>query len=182
MKRHTSVETRARILSAAKRLFATHGYQQTTIRAVASEAAIDPSMVMRYFQNKEKLFKAATSFDLQLPDLGKLTHQNLGRAMVAHFLKRWETRDDMQLLLRSAATHRAAAKRMHDIFELQLLPFIKRYCSMKNAEQCAGLVATQMIGLAYLRYVLKYPEIAAMPHELIEQRIGATIQAYLDMR
>ncbi|HZQ56037.1 MAG TPA: TetR family transcriptional regulator [Bryobacteraceae bacterium] len=180
MKRHTSVETQARILSAAKRLFAAHGYQRTTIRSVAAEAAIDPSMVMRYFQNKEKLFKAATSFDLELPNLGKLDRQNLGRAMVAHFLKRWETKSDMQLLLRSAATHNSAAKRMHDIFQLQLVPFIKRYCAMKKAEQCAALVATQMIGLAFLRYVLKYPEVTAMPHDFIEEKIGATIQAYLD--
>lgn len=147
--------------------------------AVASEAAIDPSMVMRYFENKEKLFKAATSFDLQLPDLEKLADRDLGRAMVAHFLKRWETKDDMQLLLRSAATHKAAAKRMHEIFELQLVPFIKKYCAAKNAKQCAALVATQMLGLAYLRYVLRYPEVIAMSHEYLEQKMGAAIQTYL---
>ena len=102
--------------------------------------------------------------------------------MVAHFLKRWEMKPDMQLLLRSAATHKAAAKRMHDVFELQLVPYIKQYCVMKNAEQCAALIGTQMIGLAYLRYVVKFPELTAMPHGFIEQKIGATIQAYLDMR
>ncbi len=34
-----------------------------------ADAAIDPSMVMRYYGNKERLFAAAAEFDLELPDL-----------------------------------------------------------------------------------------------------------------
>lgn len=42
-------------------------------------------------------------------------------------------------------------------------------------------VATQMLGLAYLRYVLKYPEVIAVSHEYLEQKMGAAVQTYLTM-
>jgi hypothetical protein len=44
-----SAGTRDAILSAARRLLAEHGYEATTIRAVAAEVGVDPSMVMRYY-------------------------------------------------------------------------------------------------------------------------------------
>ena len=44
-----SQPTRDRILAAARLIFARDGYERTTIRAVAAEAAINPAMVMRYF-------------------------------------------------------------------------------------------------------------------------------------
>lgn len=183
--RPRSADTRARILAAARRLFSEGGYERTTIRAVAAEASIDPSMVMRYFRSKKGLFTAATRFDLRLPDLGQLPRRKLGEAMVEYFLKRWEGElagKDLQILLRSAATHESAAKRMHDIFQRQLVPFIRQYCSTPRAEECAALVATQMLGLGFVRYVLKFPEVINLPQALIRRRIGATIQAYLNMR
>ena len=51
--------TRAAILAAARERFAADGYERATIRAIAADAKIDPSMVMRYYGNKEKLFAAA---------------------------------------------------------------------------------------------------------------------------
>jgi AcrR family transcriptional regulator len=63
--------TRRAILHAARAMFAARGYEQTTIRAVAAEADVDASMVMRYFQSKERLFTAAVITDLQVPDLGQ---------------------------------------------------------------------------------------------------------------
>jgi hypothetical protein len=44
------------------------GYERTTIRQVATDANIDPSMVMRYYGSKDGLFAAAVD-DLELPDL-----------------------------------------------------------------------------------------------------------------
>lgn len=72
-----SERTRLAILRAAKDQFAEHGYDRTNIRAVAAQASIDPSMVMRYFGNKEGLFAAAVDVDLQLPDLGQVPTERL---------------------------------------------------------------------------------------------------------
>ncbi|MFC7615369.1 TetR/AcrR family transcriptional regulator [Actinokineospora soli] len=53
--------TKAAILTAARERFATDGYERATIRSIAADANIDPSMVMRYYGNKEKLFAAAAN-------------------------------------------------------------------------------------------------------------------------
>lgn len=185
IRRTTSRETRARILAAAKHRFATDGYERTTIRAVATDAAIDPSMVMRYFKSKDKLFKTAMNVDLHFPDLRHLPRQKLGVAIVDHFLKLWEsgpTAQHLRLVLRSSSTHQAAALRMHETFRNQVLPFVRLYCAPGQAKECAALVASQMMGLAYLRYTLQYPEVAALSQASIRKKVGATIQAYLDMR
>ncbi len=67
--RRSSEQTKAVILAAARERFAADGYDRATIRHIAADAAIDPSMVMRYFGSKERLFAAAADFDLRLPDV-----------------------------------------------------------------------------------------------------------------
>ena len=70
--RRTSEETKAAILAAARERFSVAGFQAATIRGIAADAGIDPSMVMRYFGNKDKLFAAAAEFDLRFPDFTAL--------------------------------------------------------------------------------------------------------------
>lgn len=120
-----SDQTKSAILGAARERFAGHGYERTTIRAVAADAGIDPSMVMRYFGSKEGLFEAALTIDLRLPDLTAVPAADLPRALVRHFLERWEgnpTDDALLVLLRSAVTNDQAAARMRDIFARQVAP------------------------------------------------------------
>src|SRR4051795_4810152 len=93
--------TRAAILTAARERFAADGYERATIRAIAADANIDPSMVMRYFGNKDQLFAAAADFDLQIPDLSDVNRKQLGARLVAHFLDRWERDEALIVLLRS---------------------------------------------------------------------------------
>lgn len=52
-------ETRARILTAARRLFAAHGWEGTTTRAVAREAGIAEGTVFAHFADKELLLEGA---------------------------------------------------------------------------------------------------------------------------
>ena len=101
--------TRARILEAARQRFAADGYDRATIRAVAADAGIDPSLVMRYFGNKQGLFLAAAEFDLRIPDLRKVPRKSVGTALAEHFVGRWEGDDILVALLRTAATNEHAA-------------------------------------------------------------------------
>jgi len=177
-----SDETRIRILQAARERFAADGYERTTIRAVAAKADIDPSMVMRYYGSKEGLFAAAASFDLQLPDLDALPRRKLGTALVGHFLARWEgdlSDDALRVLLRAAASHDRAAERMRDIFRSQLVPALAAIVPQSEAAARAGLVATQMLGLGFCRYILRLPGIADVGQDVIAARLGPTIQRYL---
>jgi AcrR family transcriptional regulator len=181
-RRHRSEETRARILRAARERFAADGYERTTIRAVAGDAAIDPSMVMRYFGSKEALFAAAASFDLRLPDLAAVRRRNLGAALVRHFLDRWEgdpSDDALKVLLRAAVSQEGAAERMREIFRSQLVPAVAGIVPKSQAAERASLVATQMLGLAFCRYVLRLPGVVDLPHDALATRVGPTIQRYL---
>ncbi|MFL6088239.1 MAG: TetR/AcrR family transcriptional regulator, partial [Mycobacterium sp.] len=114
--RRSSVETKAVILAAARQRFAESGFERATIRAIAADANIDPSMVMRYFGNKDELFAAAADFDLQIPDLSDVNRKQLGARLVAHFLDRWERDEALIVLLRSSTTNGEAAQRMRKIF------------------------------------------------------------------
>jgi len=52
-------DTRDRILSCARELFARNGFDKTSIRAIATAADVDPALVHHYFGIKEQLFAAA---------------------------------------------------------------------------------------------------------------------------
>jgi len=176
--RRSSTETKAVILAAARERFAESGFERATIRAIASDANIDPSMVMRYFGNKDQLFAAAADFDLQMPDMSDVEREKLGARLVTHFVDRWERDEIMVVLLRSSTTNADAVQRMQAIFATQLLPVIADINS-DNPLRRAGLVATQMLGLALCRYVLKLPPVVGMSRDEIVAWLGPTIQRYL---
>ena len=176
--RRSGTDTKAAILAAARERFAAEGYERTTIRAVAADVAIDPSMVMRYFGNKEGLFAAAADFDLRLPDLSGIPAERIGSALVAHFLDRWENDEGLLLLLRTGLTNEGAAARMRAIFAAQLVPHVPPRHSAQAGLR-AGLVATQMLGLALCRYVLKLPPVVGMSRAEIVDWIGPTLQRYV---
>jgi AcrR family transcriptional regulator len=54
-----SAATRQALLDAARELFATVGYDATTVRAVSDRAGVNQALLFRYFGNKEGLFAAA---------------------------------------------------------------------------------------------------------------------------
>ena len=183
VKPRKSDTTRARIIEAARERFRKEGYERTTIRKVARDARIDPALVMRYFESKRGLFDAAMTVELRLPDLSGHPRSKLGEALITHFLNRWEEPDDdsLQLLLRSSASNEEAAERLRLVFRDQLVGMVARLRGeVAGARDIAALIATQTIGLAYTRYILKLPPIVAMPRQTIIRVIGATIQRYLD--
>ena len=183
-RRARAERTRSAILRAARERFAAGGYERTTIRAVAADAGIDPSMVMRYYGSKQGLFTAAADFDLALPDLSAVPRDRLGSTAVAHFLSRWEGDDggdSLRVLLASAATSPEAAGRMQEIFRAQLAPVVAAAGPHEPAAAAtrAGLVATQMLGFALCRYVLRLPPVVALDRDAAVAWLGPVVQRYL---
>ncbi|MBW6439480.1 TetR family transcriptional regulator [Actinoplanes hulinensis] len=172
--------TRAAILAAARERFAADGFERATIRAIAADARIDPSMVMRYYGNKEGLFAAAAEFDLRLPDLAGAEPTSVGEVLVRHFLERWEGDDTLLALLRAAVTQEGPAERMRAIFAGQLGPLSARLApEAGQAPLRAGLVASQMLGFALCRYVLRLPPMVGLEREEAVAWLGPTVQRYL---
>lgn len=175
--------TRAAILRAARERFAAEGYDRATIRAIAADARIDPSMVMRYYGSKEGLFAAAAEFDLRLPDLGDVPPERLGEALVRHFLDRWEGDETLAALVRTASTNPGAAERMRTIFADQLAAAVARLGGdPAEAPRRAGLVASQILGLALTRYIIRLPPVVEMDAEELTTWLAPTVQRYLTGR
>lgn len=172
--------TRAAILTAARERFAADGYERATIRAIAADARIDPSMVMRYYGNKEKLFAAAAEFDLRLPDLTAVPRDTVGARLAGHLVDRWEHDETLMALLRAGVTNPAAAERMRDLFAAQIGPTVAALAGdPAEVPLRAGLVASQALGFALTRYVLRFPPVVAMDRATVVAWIGPTVQRYL---
>lgn len=172
--------TRTAILTAARERFAADGYERATIRAIAKDARIDPSMVMRYYGSKEGLFAAVLDVDLRLPAPEGLTRQEVGQALVGHFLDLWEENEVLTAVLRVGVTNQAGAERMRHIFRDQLLPIALHLCpDPEQAPVRAALTASQLLGLALTRYVLRFPPAVALPREEIAAWLAPTVQRYL---
>src|SRR6266850_8415525 len=60
--------TGEKILSAARAHFARVGYEAGTVRGIAADAGVDPSLVLHYFGSKEGLFRAAVDFPVNPAD------------------------------------------------------------------------------------------------------------------
>ena len=179
-RRTKSERTREAILDAARQLFAQKGYDGTTVRDIAAAANIDAAMVIRYFGGKDTLFARAADIDLHLPDIAALPREKIGEALVRHFLSIWEGEASaLPIALRSAASNALAAERLREIFASQVAPAIARLAGA-DAPAVAGLVATQVLGLAFTRYVLKLPPVVALPRERLVAEIGRSIQGYID--
>lgn len=177
-----SDRTRLAILTAAKDQFAQHGYDRANIRSIAAQAQIDPSMVMRYFVNKEGLFAAAVDVDLQLPDLREVPRARLGRVLTEHFLARWEgelSDDVLVLLLRSAVTNEQAAARLREVFLGQVATMLQPVVDPAQIRRRAGLVTSQMLGLALTRYLLGIPGVVQRSAAELVADVAPTIQRYL---
>jgi AcrR family transcriptional regulator len=181
-KARKSERTRGAILQAARELFADLGYARTTVRDIAARAAIDPAMVMRYFGSKDALFARATAIDLKLPDLTKIRPAQLGDTLIRHFLELWEgpaSSGTLTILLRTSASDEDAAARMREVFAGQVLPMLARIADPAQVPTRAGLIATQLLGLALCRYVLKVPPVVAMTPERIVACFGPLLQQHI---
>lgn len=137
-------------------------------------------MVMRYYGSKEGLFAAAAEFDLRLPPLAELPPEQLGELLVRHFLDRWEGDETLTALVRTASTNPGAAERMRAIFADQLTAAMAGLGGdPAEAPRRAGLVASQILGLALTRYLVRLPPVADMdPAELVAC-VAPTVQRYL---
>src|SRR2546426_5727966 len=57
--------TREKILSSATKLFAAHGYANTSLAQVAKEAQVSKALIFWHFANKDELFRTALKSSLE---------------------------------------------------------------------------------------------------------------------
>ena len=178
--------TREAILVAARESFGTTGYAGTTIRGIARAAGVDPALVHHFFGNKDGLFAAA----LELPfdpttvvaDLLADGTDGLGERVVRTFLGIWDAtpgQGPMLALLRSAVSDEAAAGNLRDFLTRAVLTPLSSAAEADDAELRAAMAASQMVGLAVTRYVVKLEPVASAPADVLAPALGPTLDRYL---
>jgi len=178
-------DTRAAILGAARELFASSGYGGTSIRAVAAAAGVDAALVHHYFGTKDDLFLAALQLPIDprsamLPVLeGGLP--GAGERLLRVFLGVWDDEQNQQPLLalvRGLAEPSGQRLVRDGVLQMVLGP-VGRGLGIDDPERRMALVASQMVGVVILRYLLRAEPLASMAPDELVAAYAPTLQRYL---
>ncbi|MGZ4562417.1 MAG: TetR/AcrR family transcriptional regulator [Mycobacterium sp.] len=177
----------ARILAAARDEFAEHGWAGTAIRAVARTADVDPALIYHYFGSKEGLLDAATTppqkwLDAVVATWATPKHE-LGRQLLRTVLDTW-TDEEVGPILRAvvltAAHEEKTREKLRLIVERGLIGGSTLGADEDERLRRSGLIATQLIGFALLRYVWKIEPIASMPEDEVVAAMAPNLQRYVE--
>ena len=179
-------DTRERILTSARELFAQNGIDKTSIRAVAAAAGVDPALVHHYYGTKEQLFAAAIHVPIDpmeiLRPLRDTPVEKLGYTLLCVLLPLW----DSELGKGFIATIRSLLAGS----EVGLLrSFLQEVIAVEVGARVdnppgSGLirvqfVASQLVGVVVARYIIELDPFKSLPVEQIAETIGPNLQRYL---
>jgi AcrR family transcriptional regulator len=178
--------TRERILAAARTVFSERGYDKASIRSIAKEAGVDSALVHHYFGTKEQVFGAAIelSFEPALAAAEILANgrDGIGERLARAFIGVWEDpagREPLLAVVRSALTNDTAAAVLRTFVLRRLLEPVIAGLDVPDPHLRAELAASQMIGVAIMRYVLRAEPIASTPVDDVVALAGPALQRYL---
>jgi len=184
-RRPGSPDTRAEILAQARELFAAQGYAGTSVRAIATAAGVDAALVHHYFGTKDDLFLAA----LELPvDPRRLVApvvaggpDGAAERFLGVFLSAWDDPDIRPSLLAVArgVMDPAGSKLLTDGFLSVVIQPVGVALGLDRPEHRMTLVASQVVGIILLRYVLAVEPLASMPRDQVVSTYAPTLQRYL---
>lgn len=184
-RRSGSSDTRGGILEAARSEFAEVGYQGATIRGIAAAAGVDPALVHHYFGNKEELFAAAIHFPMAPAQATAMILDggidNAGENLARLFVSVWESpesRAPLLAMLRGAFTTQQGADSLREFFETALLARVAPEIPGPDAGLRVGLVASHLIGMAVLRYVVGFEVLRQATAEELVEMITPRLQSY----
>jgi AcrR family transcriptional regulator len=178
-------DTRAAILEAARSLFSTQGFSGTTIRAIAAGAGVDGALVHHYFGSKDDLFVAALDIPVDprqiLAPVVAGGPEGAAERFLQAFLSVWDDPDVRPALLTVARTIMEPATQQ--VFADGFLPVVIGplgvALGLDRPELRMPLVASQVVGLILMRYVLDVEPLASMPTEQVVATYAPTLQRYL---
>ncbi|MGH3731309.1 MAG: TetR family transcriptional regulator [Micromonosporaceae bacterium] len=181
-------DTREAILAAARDAFAERGYDKASIRGIATQAGVDPALVHHYFGNKDQLFLAAMKSPLDPGELiteilGGGGADDLGERLVRTFLQVWDgpAGKPAAAMIRTMLSKEWSSRLLREFLLSQILRRVAAMHVITEPERRFPLVASQLIGMVMMRYILKVEPLASAPHEFVVAAVAPTIQRYLTM-
>ncbi|MFC5677004.1 TetR family transcriptional regulator [Aeromicrobium endophyticum] len=184
-RRADAVDRRAAILGVARGEFAAKGFAGVSMRAVARAAGVDASLVSHYFGSKEGLLVA--TMDLPVDPVAKIAAvvasgpDGLGERLVRTFATSWDPhRDVFSSLVRtslgSGDGDTPVAQVAREVLGTQLVDVL----AGDDRELRAALVASQLIGMATFRYVVRLPAVADASVDDLVRWYAPAVQRLVD--
>ncbi len=178
--------TRAAVLATARESFGMRGYGATSVRGVARTAGVDPSLVLHFFGSKDGLFAAAIELPFDPAEVvsGLLAGgaDGLGERIVRTFVTVWDAspgQGPMLAMLRSAVSHEDAAAMLRELLLRVMLRPLAVGAGGSDPDLRAALLASQVVGLAISRYVLRLEPVTSASADRLAPLLGPTLQRYL---
>jgi AcrR family transcriptional regulator len=178
--------TREKIISAARRQFAAHGYERTSLRAIARAARVDQRLVTHFFGSKHGVFVAAMALPIDPAEFVAAVAgpglDGFGERLAVRWVRLWDSDEGRHLvgLMRSAVSNEGAARMMRDVFLHVVLRQLVGALDIDHVDRRASFVASQLFGLVWVRHVLRLDPVVRMKPEEVARWIGPTIQRYLE--
>ncbi|WP_155374692.1 TetR/AcrR family transcriptional regulator [Catellatospora vulcania] len=180
-------DTREAILAAARELFAEKGFDAATMRAIAAAAEVDPALVHHYFGTKEQLFVATMQFPMDPRELieqvvagGK---DEAGVRLARVFVTIWDSPIGAigASLVRSAMSNEWTMRLLREFLITQILRRVQTELRLDAADAPlrASLVASQISGLALMRYIMKLEPLASLPADQVVAAVAPNLQHYI---
>lgn len=187
-RRPGKTDTRDQILSTARRLFSERGYDKTSLRDIAADARVDTALIRHYFGTKADLFRTTIGWPFdpkQVADrVAEGDRDELGRRLSEVFFGFWEqpeTRAALLAVLRGSATHEESAALVRQFIQGRLYHQIASQLPGPDAEIGVDLAMAQLLGVAYLRYILQVEPIASTPVAELTARVIPVLNAHLQV-
>jgi len=186
-------DTRADILAAAREAFIEEGYERPSLRGIARRAGVDPALVHHYFDGKPDLYAHAINMGRDLRDvvmeMGRLDAERggcTGTDLVEAFLRFWEQgRPDnagvppFLVTAQAVTASPEAAAGFREYLEDRVWSLTGADHPPGEREQRRSLIASQLIGLAWARYLLCLEPLASAPPEEVGTWVGPTLDRYM---
>jgi AcrR family transcriptional regulator len=178
-------DTRSAILGSARELFAASGYAGTSMRAVASAAGVDPALVHHYFGTKDDLFLAALQVRVD-PRVAMLPVieggvEGAGERLMRVFLSVWDDEESRLPLLAlfRGIVEPSGQQLVRDGFVRMVLGPVGAALEIDEPERRMTLVASQLVGIVVLRYLVLVEPLVSMPADDLIATFAPTLQRYL---
>ena len=173
------------MLGAAQASFAENGFRGTTIRGVATAAGVDPALVHHYFGTKDDLFVAALEIPVDprqaLAPVIAGGVDGAGERLLRVFIGVWDDPANRLPLLALArgAFEPTGRELLTDGFLPAVVLPVGQALGVDDPQRRMPLVASQLIGLIVVRYVLQLEPVASMKVDEVVAVYAPTIQRYL---
>jgi AcrR family transcriptional regulator len=179
-------DTRDRILSSARNLFARNGIDKTSIRAIAKDAGVDPALVHHYYGTKTQLFAAAIHIPIDpmevIGPLREVPVEQLGSVLPSILLSLWDSEMGKGFIaeLRSLLAGNEVTLIRSFLQEVITAEVGSRVDNPPGSGHIrVQFVASQLVGVVMARYILELDPFKSLPVEQIAETIAPNLQRYL---